>query len=127
VAWEKVLISNTNVTPNPPGNKTASARAMLIQIKMLEGDRTDLSVLTLALGRIAEQVGRTKGLKTAVRGHSPYLIPTHRNIIPIYRNIIPALRNTIPIYLPALYFLSFYGHSTSFPSLSSPFSIYIPL
>jgi hypothetical protein len=54
-----------NVPPNPPGKKMASARAMLIQMKMLEGDRTDLSVLTLALGRIAEQVGRTKGLKTA--------------------------------------------------------------
>src|SRR3979490_2622398 len=62
-----------------------------------------------------------------VRGHSPYRIPTHRNIIPIHRNIIPALRNTIPIYLSALRFLSFYVHSTSFPSLPSPFSIYIPL
>src|SRR3979490_993424 len=69
-----------------------------------------------------------------VRGHSPYRTPTHRNIIPIHRNIIPALRNiipalrnTIPIYLSALHFLSFYVHSTSFPSLLSPFSIYIPL
>src|SRR3981189_5205 len=63
----------------------------------------------------------------SVRGHSPYRTPTHRNIIPIHRNIIPALRNTILIYLSALHFLSFYVHSTPFPSLPSPFSIYIPL
>jgi hypothetical protein len=67
------------------------------------------------------------GLGGIVRGHSPYRTPTHRNIIPIHRNIIPALRNTILIYLSALHFLSFYVHSTPFPSLPSPFSIYIPL
>ena len=75
--------------------------------------------------QIAERMAFNRQLlsfrKTAecVRGHSPYLIPIHQKTTLTHQN-------TILTYPPALYFLSFYGHSTSFPSLPSPFSTYIP-